>query len=382
MSVSPLAESAQRTSCTTRESFEATRTRFPSSRQYVEVWVRYRWCRRYWAPLLQSVVAQAELTVQHDEERRRRKAHAQKRQLALSRRTTSPEPLPGRSHAGLQTETFLEVLSDRVPEEEVGTQTDPTKDRPPTPLFVPRPSGNDASTQIEPGDLFDFDTEVGPVLDVLVGKTLNHALIEVLQEDELAGMRKQQEAFAALRAAELAEVQRLESEVRRRQEERARRVQQERDRVRHQAEVQRKVAAAAFARSYLVSMRYSVLSQLAEQGHFYDPRRREIETEFMPQLFSAVSARATARGAERGAAALVDGIIAAALQSGGQRFADHAAQIEAGRLAVIAAEKAVEDAAAAKKAAEEAALAAAEAAAAAAAAGEVAAEGGGEEEGQ
>ena len=259
-----------------------------------------------------------------------------------------------------------------MPEEEVGTQTDATKDRPPTPLFVPRPSGTDASTQIEPGDLFDFDAEVAPVLDVLVGKTLDHALVEVLQEDELAGMRAQQEAFAALRAAELAEVQRLEGEVRRRQEERARRVQQERDRIQRQAEVQRKVAAAAFARSYLVSMRYSVLAQLAEQGHFYDPLRREVEAAFMPQLLSAVATRATARGPERGAAAQVDGLIAAALQAGAARYSDHAAQIEAARLAVIAAAKAVEDAAAAKIAAEEAAAAAAEAAAAAAAAGEAA----------
>lgn len=332
------------------------------------------------SPALQSVVAQAELSVQNDEERRRRKLASQKRQLALSRRTASPEPLPGRSHAGLQTETFLEVLSDRVPEEEVGTQTDATKDRPPTPLFVPKPSGTDAATQIEPGDLFDFDAEVGPVLDVLIGKTLDHALVEVLQEDELAGMRAQQEAFAALRAAELAEVQRLEGEVRRRQEERARRIQQERDRVQHQAEVQRKVAAAAFARAYLVSMRYSVLAQLAEQGHFYDPRRREIETAFMPQLLAGVAARATARGAERGAAAQVDGLIAAALEAGAARYSDHTAQIEAARLAVIAAAKAVEDAEAAKVAAEAAAAAAAEAAAAAAAAGEGAEEGAGEEE--
>ena len=139
-----------------------------------------------------------------------------------------------------------------------------------------------------------------------------------------------------------------------------------------QAEVQRKVAAAAFARSYLVSMRYSVLAQLAEQGHFYDPLRREVEAAFMPQLLSAVATRATARGPERGAAAQVDGLIAAALQAGAARYSDHAAQIEAARLAVIAAAKAVEDAAAAKIAAEEAAAAAAEAAAAAAAAGEAA----------
>jgi radial spoke head protein 3 len=312
---------------------------------------------------VQSVVAEAEVSVQQDEERRRRKTLAQKRQLAATKRSTSPEPVPGRTHAGLQTETFLEVLSDRVPEEEVGTQTDATKDRPPTPLFVPRPSGVDAATQIEPSDLFDFDAEVVPVLEVLVGKSLDLALVEVLQEDELAAMRAQQEAFSALRSAELAEVQRLEGEVKRRQDERARRLKQERDRVVHQAEVQRKVAASSFARTYLVSMRYSVLAQLADQGHFYDPLRREIESRFMPRLLSAAGTRAAARGANEGAAALVDALIVSALKSGGERYAGHIAQIAAAAAAVEAARKAAEDEASAQLAAQEAAEAAAAAAA-------------------
>ncbi len=41
------------------------------------------------------------------------------------------------------------------------TQTDAFLDRPATPLFVPAKMGVDATTQIEAGDLFDFDFEVG-----------------------------------------------------------------------------------------------------------------------------------------------------------------------------------------------------------------------------
>jgi hypothetical protein len=39
-------------------------------------------------------------------------------------------------------------------------------DRPPTPLFMPSKSGVDVFTQIEGGDLFDFDAEVEPILEV------------------------------------------------------------------------------------------------------------------------------------------------------------------------------------------------------------------------
>jgi hypothetical protein len=82
------------------------------------------------------------------------------------------------------------------------TQTDPLLDQPSAPLFVPKPSGDSKATQIQDGDLFDFDLEVGafggtaqipcdtrraaePILDVLVGKTLDRALMEVLEEEEL-----------------------------------------------------------------------------------------------------------------------------------------------------------------------------------------------------
>jgi hypothetical protein len=45
-------------------------------------------------------------------------------------------------------------------------------DRPPTPLFIPMKIGVDVETQIAAGDLFDFNFEVEPILEVLVGKTL------------------------------------------------------------------------------------------------------------------------------------------------------------------------------------------------------------------
>jgi len=64
--------------------------------------------------------------------------------------------------------------------------------------------------------LFDFDVEVKPVLEVVVGKTMEQALIEVMEEEELSNLREQQRQFQELRNAELAEQQRLEEQDRRR----------------------------------------------------------------------------------------------------------------------------------------------------------------------
>ncbi len=70
-----------------------------------------------------------------------------------------------------------------------------------------------------PPQLFDFDREVQPLLEVLVGKTIEQSLEEVMEEEELACLRAQQRAFEVLRNNELAEVQRLQEKERRHREE-------------------------------------------------------------------------------------------------------------------------------------------------------------------
>ncbi len=217
----------------------------------------------------------------------------------------------------------------------------------------------DISTQIEAGELFDFDFEVAPLLDVLIGKTLEGALAEVVQEDELAAIRAKQAEYEAVRSAELAEVQRLEAEVKRRFAEKQRRVDQEAARVKREAEVREKVAAGAFARSYLASLRRNIFSQLHESGHFYDPVRREMESQVLPDVFSAVAAKL--EGRQGVARSVADDLIASALALGHSRVEEWRAKLKADEEAAEAAKAAAAAAAAAAAiAAEEAAKAAAE----------------------
>jgi hypothetical protein len=68
-------------------------------------------------------------------------------------RPRSPEAVEGRKHIDVQTELYLEELSDRVEEADVECQTDAFLDRPPSPLFVPAKTGVDVFTQILEGDV-------------------------------------------------------------------------------------------------------------------------------------------------------------------------------------------------------------------------------------
>ena len=53
----------------------------------------------------------------------------------------------------VQTELYLEELSDRVEEADVEVQTDAFLDRPPSPMFIPAKTGVDIMTQILDGDV-------------------------------------------------------------------------------------------------------------------------------------------------------------------------------------------------------------------------------------
>ncbi|KAA0169931.1 hypothetical protein FNF28_01721 [Cafeteria roenbergensis] len=289
-------------------------------------------------------------------DKRARRAVARKRRAEEEARPRTPEAVEGRSHWGTQTAEFLEELTDRPVEVQVGVQTDAFADRPPTPPYVPPPRGTDQGTQVEAGELFDFDREVEPLLEVLVGKTLEQGLLEVLEEEELAAIRAHQQEFEALRAAELVRVQRLEEEERRRTEERSRRLEQARARAQQQRAVREKVAAAAFARRYVQTVRASVMGRLVDRGFFFDPLAKEVETAVLPEVTEG--ALAAARRVQT-ARQLADALIKAALHKGEARR-----QAEADRLAAERAEaarlareeeerRAAEAAAAAQRKAEE-----------------------------
>ncbi|XP_006626032.1 radial spoke head protein 3 homolog [Lepisosteus oculatus] len=233
------------------------------------------------------------VTAQPDPVELQRLQEARRRTTARKRakeqfRPRTPEPVEGRKHIDVQTELYLEELSDKIEESSVECQTDAFLDKPATPLFIPAKTGKDVATQIEEGELFDFDIEVKPVLEVLVGKTIEQALLEVMEEEELANLRAQQRAFEELRNAELVEVQRLEEQERRHREEKERRIKQQREILRLEKETAEKIAARAFAQHYLADLLPSVYTSLRDHGYFYDPVERDVETGFLPWLMTEV----------------------------------------------------------------------------------------------
>lgn len=178
---------------------------------------------------------------------------------------------------------------DRVKESDIYTQTEEFLDRPPSPLFILGKNGVDCSTQIIQGELFDFNIEVEPLLEVLVGKSIEQGLMEILEEEEIKNIKMHQQLFEQKRNSELAEVQRLEAESRRKYEEKERRLKQERERIVKEKEVHKKIAARELATRIYENINISVIDSLKGSGYFYDPIRKEVSDIFMPWLYENVN---------------------------------------------------------------------------------------------
>ncbi|CDS43778.1 radial spoke 3 [Echinococcus multilocularis] len=206
----------------------------------------------------------------------------------FEKRLVTPPPVKGRDHTEAQTELYLEELSEVIETDTVCCQTDDFLDRPPTPLFVPAKTGVDVATEIPSGDLFDFDLEVKPILEVLVGKLMEQALLEVCEEEELAEIRKHQLEFEEIRDADLMEMQRLAERERRYREEKERRIAQHLEYQAKQKELVEKIAARTFARVYLEPLVPNVYEDLYIQGYFYDVVEHGVAETFIPWLLDAV----------------------------------------------------------------------------------------------
>merc|ERR1719262_1128883 len=211
-----------------------------------------------------------------------KRREAQRRRLMRANQTKkrphTPEAVAGRKHMDIQTDSYMEELTERTVEFEAETQTDFLLDRPPSPLFMPAKIGIDIETQIEVGELFDFDVECEPVLEVLVGKTLEQSMMEVLEEEELESLRRHQEDFEKRRNAELLEVQRMEAAEKRRHDEMERRMQQQAAQREQDLSMMRKVVSRSIASAHLSSLKDRALAHLLDAGIFADSMQGAVES--------------------------------------------------------------------------------------------------------
>ena len=140
------------------------------------------------------------------------------------------------------------------------------EDRPPTPKYIPLPPGQDEETQVIDLELFDFEMEVKPILEVLVGRSVVQARYELIEEDERNEYLKHKKEYERKREFELMNLQRTEARYMRLEEEKQRRFKQKEQRKLYDITLQKKLISKVFSKMYLRSMKQSVLNQLQQRG--------------------------------------------------------------------------------------------------------------------
>ena len=148
---------------------------------------------------------------------------------------------------------------------EMDVEPDYYIDRAPDAIFIPQEKGKDKQTQVQDRidpELFNFDVEVMPILQVLVGKSLELARIECIEEHERNEREEAMKVYKRNREAHLVHTQRLEA--------RRTRLEQEFDRRWLRAKVQRSVQireeqiaiARGITQDFLRALKHEKLEEL------------------------------------------------------------------------------------------------------------------------
>uniref|UniRef100_A0A1A9WCU9 Radial spoke head protein 3 n=1 Tax=Glossina brevipalpis TaxID=37001 RepID=A0A1A9WCU9_9MUSC len=162
-------------------------------------------------------------------------------------------------HRYTQNNKFIE---DRTPEPVLVHQSELFLEKPPLAPYVPFNVSADASTEIAEDELFHFEAEVQPIIEVLVDHTIDLSVVEVAHEREISTIRRRMDVLLAEREVELAELRRLEVEDTLLKAERARRLRQEAMAKTIEEDKQQEVITAKLLQGHIANVLPEILDSL------------------------------------------------------------------------------------------------------------------------
>lgn len=222
-------------------------------------------------------------------------------------------------HIPISLDAFLVEKERVVAVVDIETQTDEFEPLPPPKPYVPKKTGIDVSTQVDLDELFDFNLEVQPILDVIVNKTLEQARLEVEEEEELNLIRSTRLQYDAAQAAERDRIARLEEAQRRKFQNKEARVAREQERVAKEHTAYRKVGSVQLIKAVLAELHAKVYEDLETTGFFPNMLEEEVREDFMPWLYDTAASLAEQKST---AIQTADALIENALQTAYRRHRD------------------------------------------------------------
>lgn len=181
---------------------------------------------------------------------------------------------------------FLTDSTDvKAPQTNMEIQTDIFKEKPKTPPYIPKKTGRDVSTQIEDNELFNFDREVTPIIDVMVTKTIEQSMIEIEEEEEIRRIKEFKEQYWKRRQED---EQKWKSMLQKELETIAakdKKLEEYRLREEKRIRVLRKLQAHQIAKTYLRDVGFNAISFLHDNGFYQNDQKEELINK-IPDFFA------------------------------------------------------------------------------------------------
>ena len=189
---------------------------------------------------------------------------------------------------GICTEKIKSYLKPKPLTFDVTVQTDPLPPPPVQKYLWPEKTGIDVECQIEDEDLFNFDEEVKPLIHVLISKTLEDARREVLEEEELKEIIKQQEKYRNLFEKNNNRVRQMEEEEKNKLEEHKRNKELKNNIIELTKTFQKKLKSRYMAKKYISKLRKETFNYLGQRKMFQSENTNYFLNQVLPEMHSLV----------------------------------------------------------------------------------------------
>ncbi|CAI2385825.1 unnamed protein product [Moneuplotes crassus] len=171
----------------------------------------------------------------------------------------------------------------------VVAQTDAFMPKPPTPKYVPKKTGIDAETQVGDYDLFYYDDAVLPILNVVVDKTLETALLEVEEEAELKAIDKYKKECERKTTKSKNEWKKEIKEERGRLRQKNELLEVQRRKKKMMVETTFKLQRLNIAKAYLQNCFKNSLQYLNDSKYWRDTFQDQLKSDYKEHLLSGIS---------------------------------------------------------------------------------------------
>ena len=185
---------------------------------------------------------------------------------------------------GIATERVVNKEKPKPITFEVEVQVDTMGEKEIEKYIWPEYTGIEKETEIGDTDLFNFDREVQPLVQVIVSKTIEDSRREVLEEEEREEIQKTMLKYQQYNQQDEQRIKQIEEQEQQRYQERKKNKENKIKRVQMAKIFQKKLLSRTLSKNYLSQLFNNSMNILGKRGKFRNPEVDDYFTVILPEI--------------------------------------------------------------------------------------------------